>query len=76
MNIQNRYAMFDEIKLPGLSNAQLASFENYMVSPEREKNLINHPLLMNASDRAKDVHHTDIENWKANNFLTGKWEDK
>jgi hypothetical protein len=58
--------MFDKtIALPGLSNAQQASFENYMLSPEREKNLIRHPALMNAEDRSRDVSHADVENWKA-----------
>jgi hypothetical protein len=58
--------MFDKaIIIPGLSNAQQASLENYMFSPEREKNLINHPTMMHAEERAKEVHHADVENWKA-----------
>ncbi len=58
--------MFDKtVKLPQLSQARLASFENYLFSPEREKNLISNPGLMHAQERAKDVHHADVENWKA-----------
>lgn len=53
-----------KITIPGLTIAQQASFENYLVSPTREKNLINHPVLMNAEQRAKDVHNADVENWK------------
>lgn len=51
-------------RIAGLNQGQKASFENYLVSPEREKNLINHPTLMNAEARAKDIHHADVENWK------------
>lgn len=54
-------------RVAGLGEGQKASFENYLVSPEREKNLINHPALMNAEARAKDVHHADVENWKNDN---------
>jgi len=58
--------MFDKIiQMPGYSQSQQASFENYLFSPEREKNLINNPNLMNAQERAQDVHHADVENWKA-----------
>jgi hypothetical protein len=53
-------------RLAGLKQNQKASFENYLVSPERENKLINHPSLMNAESRAKDAHHADIENWKNN----------
>jgi hypothetical protein len=56
--------MFDKIILPGYSQAQRASFENYLFSSEREKNLINNPGLMNAQERAQKVHHADVENWK------------
>ena len=51
-------------RIAALNQGQKASFENYLVSSEREKNLINHPVLMNAEARSKEVHHADIENWK------------
>jgi hypothetical protein len=62
--------MFDLSDLPRLANLkpnQKASFENYLVSAEREKNFINHPTLTNAESRVKDVHHADVENWKEKN---------
>lgn len=59
-----KFNLSDLSRITGLTQNKKASFENYLVSPEREKNLINHPAFMNAETRAKDVHHADVENWK------------
>jgi hypothetical protein len=60
----NKFNLSDLPRVASLGKSQLASFENYLLSPEREKNLINHPTLMNAEQRSQNVHHADVENWK------------